>query len=45
VGDCQFGASAIWNLVSSIGSYVFAAGILIFFANMTVAFLRGRPTD
>ena len=38
-------ASDIWNLVSSIGSYVWAAGILIFFANVALAFLRRRPTD
>jgi len=35
----------IWNLVSSIGAYVFAVGILIFFVNMALAFLRRRPAD
>lgn len=33
------------NLVSSIGSYVWAAGMLVFFANMVLAFLRRRPAD
>ena len=31
-----------WNLVSSIGAYVFAAGMLVFFANMILAFLSKR---
>jgi cytochrome c oxidase subunit I len=35
----------IWNLVSSIGPYIFAAGILVFFANMALAFLRRQPAD
>ena len=38
-------AFSIWNLVSSIGAYVFAAGIPIFFANMALVFLRRRPAD
>jgi len=32
----------ILNLVWSIGPYIFAAGILVFFANMALAFLRRR---
>ena len=41
----NLGAFDIWNLVSSIGAYVFAVGILIFFVNMALAFLRRRPAD
>jgi len=33
------------NLVSSIGAYVFAAGILVFLANMILSFLRRRPSQ
>jgi cytochrome c oxidase subunit I len=33
-------AFAGWNLVSSIGAYIFAAGMLVFFANMALAFSR-----
>jgi cytochrome c oxidase subunit 1 len=33
-------AFAGWNYISSIGSYVFAFGLLIFFANMVLAFRR-----
>jgi cytochrome c oxidase subunit I len=32
-----------WNLISSIGAYVFAAGMLIFVANMILAFARKVP--
>jgi len=35
----------IWNLVSSIGPYIFEVGILVFFANMALALLRRRPAD
>src|SRR5437763_8526576 len=31
-----------WNFVSSIGAYVFAAGMLVFFANSVSAFVRKR---
>jgi cytochrome c oxidase subunit 1 len=33
-------AFAGWNLISSIGSYVFAFGLLIFLTNMALAFRR-----
>jgi cytochrome c oxidase subunit I len=33
-------AFAGWNFVSSIGSYIFAAGLLVFAANMIWAFWR-----
>ena len=33
------------NLVSWIGSYVSAAGILVFFVNMAVSLLRRQPAD
>jgi len=33
-------AYAGWNLISSIGSYVFAAGLVVFFYNFAVAFAR-----
>jgi cytochrome c oxidase subunit 1 len=33
-------AFAGWNYISSIGSYVFAFGLLIFFTNMVLAFRR-----
>ncbi len=36
-------AFRLWNLMSSIGAYVFAAGTLVFFANMALSFLRRRP--
>jgi cytochrome c oxidase subunit I len=29
-----------WNFISSLGAYVFAAGMLVFFANMIFAFVR-----
>jgi cytochrome c oxidase subunit 1 len=29
-----------WNFLSSLGAYVFAAGMLVFFANMIFAFVR-----
>src|SRR5262249_13268536 len=29
-----------WNFISSIGAYAFAAGMLVFFANMLLAFAR-----
>jgi cytochrome c oxidase subunit I len=35
-------AFAGWNLVSSIGAYVFAAGMLVFAANMILAVVRKR---
>jgi cytochrome c oxidase subunit 1 len=38
-------AFSIWNQVSLIGSYLFAAGVLIFVATMALAFLRRRPAD
>ena len=41
----NLGAFDILNLVSSIGPYIFAVGILVFFANMALAFLRERPAD
>jgi cytochrome c oxidase subunit 1 len=33
-------AFAGWNYISSIGSYIFAAGLLVFFLNMALAFAR-----
>jgi cytochrome c oxidase subunit 1 len=33
-------AFAGWNYVSSIGAYIFAAGMLVFFVNMALAFAR-----
>jgi len=33
------------NLMSSIGSYMLAAGILVFFANMVLSFLRRPPAN
>ena len=33
-------AFAHWNFISSIGSYIFALGLVIFFANMILAFSR-----
>ena len=33
------------NLVSWIGSYISAAGILVFFANMALSLLRRRSVD
>ena len=41
----NWAAFDIWNGVSSIGPYIFAAAILVFFANMAGAFLRRRPAD
>jgi cytochrome c oxidase subunit 1 len=35
-------AFAGWNLVSSIGAYVFAVGMLVFAANMVLAVVRKR---
>jgi cytochrome c oxidase subunit I len=32
-----------WNFLSSLGAYVFAAGMLVFFANMIFAFVRKEP--
>jgi len=32
-----------WNFISSIGAYVFAAGMAIFIANMALAFRRKAP--
>ena len=34
------GAFSDWNFISSLGAYVFAAGMLVFFANMIFAFVR-----
>jgi heme/copper-type cytochrome/quinol oxidase subunit 1 len=31
-----------WNFISSLGAYVFAAGMVVFFANMFLAFVRRR---
>ena len=36
-------AFAHWNFISSIGAYVFAAGMAIFIANMALAFRRKAP--
>jgi cytochrome c oxidase subunit I len=36
-------AFAGWNLVSSIGAYIFAAGMLVFFAAMILALARKAP--
>jgi cytochrome c oxidase subunit I len=33
-------AFAGWNMISSIGAYVFAAGLVVFFANFALAFKR-----
>ncbi len=33
-------AYAGWNFVASIGAYIFAAGMVVFFANMALAFAR-----
>jgi cytochrome c oxidase subunit 1 len=33
------------NLVSWIGGYISAAGMLVFFVNMVLSFLRRRPAD
>lgn len=33
-------AFAGWHFVSSIGSYIFAVSLVVFFVNMTMAFLR-----
>ena len=33
-------AYAGWNFVASIGAYVFAAGMVVFFVNMALAFVR-----
>jgi len=33
-------AYAGWNMISSIGSYIFAAGLLIFFYGVALAFIR-----
>jgi cytochrome c oxidase subunit I len=32
-----------WNFISSLGAYVFAAGMVVFFANMIFAFVRKGP--
>jgi heme/copper-type cytochrome/quinol oxidase subunit 1 len=34
-----------WNFISSLGAYVFAAGMLVFFANMIFAFVRKAPAS
>ena len=36
-------AFAGWNLVSSIGSYIFAIGLVIFATNMVLAFRQKKP--
>jgi cytochrome c oxidase subunit I len=36
-------AFADWNLISSIGAYVFAAGMAVFFVNVMLAFVRKAP--
>jgi cytochrome c oxidase subunit 1 len=36
-------AFAGWNYVSSIGAYISIAGLLVFLANMTLAFARKEP--
>jgi cytochrome c oxidase subunit 1 len=35
-------AYAGWNFVSSIGSYIFAVGLVIFFTNMVLSLIRKR---
>jgi cytochrome c oxidase subunit I len=42
VGDAP-DAFRHWNLVSSIGAYVCAAGSLVFIGNMVLSLLRRRP--
>jgi hypothetical protein len=32
-----------WNFISSLGAYVFAAGMALFFANLIFAFVREAP--
>jgi cytochrome c oxidase subunit I len=32
-----------WNFISSLGAYVFAVGMVVFFANMILAFVRKAP--
>ena len=32
-----------WNFISSLGAYIFAVGMLVFFANMVLAFVRKAP--
>jgi heme/copper-type cytochrome/quinol oxidase subunit 1 len=32
-----------WNFISSLGAYVFAAGMALFFANLMFAFVREAP--
>ena len=36
-------AFADWNFISSIGAYVFAVGVVVFIANMVLAFRRKVP--
>jgi cytochrome c oxidase subunit 1 len=36
-------AFADWNFISSIGAYVFAVGMVVFIANMALAFRRKSP--
>jgi cytochrome c oxidase subunit I len=36
-------AFADWNFISSIGAYAFAAGMVVFFANMVLAVMRKAP--
>jgi cytochrome c oxidase subunit 1 len=33
-------AFADWNLIESIGAYIFAAGLVVFLINMVLAFIR-----
>src|SRR5262249_12772303 len=36
-------AFAHWNFVSSVGAYLFAAGMMVFFVNMALALVRKVP--
>jgi cytochrome c oxidase subunit I len=36
-------AFAGWNFISSIGAYIFAAGMVVFIVNMLLAFVRKVP--
>ncbi len=38
-------AFALWNKVSSMGSYISALGVLVFFAGIAVAFAKKRPAE
>jgi len=43
IGDAPDDTLRRWNLVASIGSYIFAAGFVVFLANMALSFWRRRP--